>query len=254
MREYAQGRRQQRRRPAARQRGRRVTDDGCDDHAPGAPTWTSSSPTRSSTCEEYAERQRPVIEAEKASWRHPEIDVLKEMKRRIEPLLDESIYLAKGVGGPVRFDLVGYDGESVESIVVDFPGKEVRPYADEKVRYRFRTERALVEHLLHIDEVRLGQLAVPVLPLLRRPDRPVQRVRLRVLQVPVRGAAAVRRGLVRRARAHHRRRGHHARRLGRAAALPAPQGRPDPVRHRRRRHADLPAARLEVRPAPAAAA
>ena len=75
------------------------------------------------------------------------------MKRRIEPLLDESIYLAKGVGGPVRFDLVGYDGESVESIVVDFPGKQVRPYADEKVRYRFRTERALVEHLLHIDEV-----------------------------------------------------------------------------------------------------
>jgi UDP-MurNAc hydroxylase len=101
----------------------------------------------------YAQRQRPVIEAEKASWRHPEIDVLKEMKRRIEPLLEESIYLAKGVGGPVRFDLVGYDGESVESIVVDFPGKQVRRYADEKVRYRFRTERSFVEHLLHIEEV-----------------------------------------------------------------------------------------------------
>jgi UDP-MurNAc hydroxylase len=102
---------------------------------------------------EYAARQRPVIEAEKASWRHPEIDVLKELKRRIEPLLDESIYLANGVGGPVRFDLVGYDGESVESIVVDFPGKQVRRYADEKVRYRFRTERSLVEHLLYIEEV-----------------------------------------------------------------------------------------------------
>jgi UDP-MurNAc hydroxylase len=103
--------------------------------------------------EEMRERKRPIIEAEKASWRHPEIDVLKEMKRVIEPLLDESLYLAKGVGGPVRFDLVGYDGESVESIVVDFPGKQVRPYGDEKVRYRFRTERALVEHLLFIDEV-----------------------------------------------------------------------------------------------------
>jgi UDP-MurNAc hydroxylase len=102
---------------------------------------------------ELRERKRPVIEAEKASWRHPEIDVLKEMKRRIEPLLEESIYLAKGVGGPVRFDLVGYDGDSVESIVVDFPGKEVRRYADEKVRYRFRTERALIEHLLYIGEV-----------------------------------------------------------------------------------------------------
>jgi UDP-MurNAc hydroxylase len=102
--------------------------------------------------EEMRERKRPVIEAEKASWRHPEIDVLKEMKTRIEPLLEESVYLAKGVGGPVRFDLVGYDGESVESIVVDFPGKQVRPYGDEKVRYRFRTDRSLIEHLIFIDE------------------------------------------------------------------------------------------------------
>jgi UDP-MurNAc hydroxylase len=105
--------------------------------------------------EEMRARKRPVIEAEKASWRHPEIDVLAEMKRRIEPLLEESIYMAKGVGGPVRFDLVSTDasgGEVVESIVVDFLGKEVRRYSDEKVRYRFRTERALVEHLIYIDE------------------------------------------------------------------------------------------------------
>src|SRR5690606_15399994 len=39
----------------------------------------------------YRERQRPVIEAAKASWSHPEIDVLAEMKRRIEPLLEQSI-------------------------------------------------------------------------------------------------------------------------------------------------------------------
>jgi UDP-MurNAc hydroxylase len=102
---------------------------------------------------EYQARQRPVIEAAKVAWRHPEVDVLAEMKRRIEPLLDESVYLAKGVGGPVRVDLVGYDGESVESIVIDFPGGQVRPYADEKVRYRFRMDRALVEQLLHSGEV-----------------------------------------------------------------------------------------------------
>ncbi len=101
----------------------------------------------------YAQRQRPVIAAARASWHHPAIDVLAGMKRRIVPLLDESIYLAAGVGGPVRFDLVGQDGESIESIVVDFPGKQVRRYAGEKVRYRFRTERVLVEHLLHLDEV-----------------------------------------------------------------------------------------------------
>jgi UDP-MurNAc hydroxylase len=103
---------------------------------------------------EYQARMRPVIEAQKETWKHPEIDVLKEMKRRIEPLLEESIYMAKGVGGPVRFDLVGYDGETVESVLIDFPNKEVRrSTGEEKVRYRFRTQRALVEHLLFIEEV-----------------------------------------------------------------------------------------------------
>ncbi len=101
---------------------------------------------------EMKARKQPIIDAEKATWHHPEVDVLAEMKRRIEPLLDESVYLAQGIGGPVRFDLVRPDG-SVESIVVDFLGKEIRPYADEKVRYRFRTERALVEHLLYVDEI-----------------------------------------------------------------------------------------------------
>ena len=100
------------------------------------------------------ERKRPLIEAAKATWRHPEVDVLAGMKARIEPLLDESVYLAQGVGGPVRFDLTGDDGHTVvESILVDFPGKEVRPAADEKVRYRFRTGRDLVAHLLAVDEV-----------------------------------------------------------------------------------------------------
>jgi UDP-MurNAc hydroxylase len=129
-----------------------ITEQGCAAVQPVADVRAFFE-SKEQYLKEYAQRQRPVIEAAKASWRHPEVDVLAELKRRIEPLLDESIYLATGVGGPVRFDLVGYDGESVESIVVDFPGKEVRPYADEKVRYRFRTERSLVEHLLLIEEV-----------------------------------------------------------------------------------------------------
>jgi UDP-MurNAc hydroxylase len=101
----------------------------------------------------YAERQRPVIEAAKASWARPEVDVLAELKRRVEPLLEQSIYLAKGVGGPVRFDLTDDGGGTVQSVVIDFPAGEVRPYADEKVRYRFSTRRALVENLLHSGEV-----------------------------------------------------------------------------------------------------
>jgi len=102
---------------------------------------------------DYQRRMRPVIEAEKRSWHHPEMDVLGELKRRVEPLLEESVSMAAGVGGPVRFDLTDDAGEVLESIVVDFPGKEVRHYADEKVRYRFRTGRTLVEHLLHTGEI-----------------------------------------------------------------------------------------------------
>src|SRR5207245_8482405 len=64
-----------------------------------------------------------------------------------------AVYLGAGVGGSIRLELTDEAGEVGESIVVDFPGKQVRPSADEKVRYRFRTGRPLVEHLLHIGEV-----------------------------------------------------------------------------------------------------
>ncbi len=103
---------------------------------------------------DYRERQRPVIAAAKASWHHPEVDVLGELKRRLEPLMEESVYLAKGVGGPIRLDLTDNDNvHVVQSIVVDFPEKEVREAADEKVRYRFRTRKSLVESLLASGEV-----------------------------------------------------------------------------------------------------
>jgi UDP-MurNAc hydroxylase len=128
-----------------------VTTEGCTTTHP-VDDVTEFFAKKEQHLREYAERVRPIIEAEKASWRHPEVDVLAGMKAQIEPLLDESIYLATGVGGPVRFDLVR-DDDTVESIVVDFPGKQVRPYAQEKVRYRFRTKRAHVEHLLHRKEI-----------------------------------------------------------------------------------------------------
>ncbi|GAA2513779.1 Rieske 2Fe-2S domain-containing protein [Pilimelia columellifera] len=128
-----------------------LTVDDCRTTHP-APDVEAFFADKKAYLEEMRERKAPVIAAEKASWRHPEIDVLAGMKARIEPLLDESVYLAKGVGGPVRFDLTDEAGEIVESVLVDFPAGEVRHAADEKVRYRFRTRRALIEHLLHIDE------------------------------------------------------------------------------------------------------
>ncbi len=130
-----------------------VTADGCQVTHPVADPRAFFA-DKEQHLREYAYRQRPVIEAAKASWSHPEIDVLAELKTRIEPLLDEAEQMAKGIGGPVRFDLTTPDGgDVIESISIDFATREVRPYDNEKVRYRFRTQRRLIEHLLHIDEV-----------------------------------------------------------------------------------------------------
>ncbi|HEX5741088.1 MAG TPA: MBL fold metallo-hydrolase, partial [Pilimelia sp.] len=129
-----------------------VRADGCTTTHP-VPDVEAFFADKKAVLEEMRARKRPVIAAEKASWRHPGTDVLSALKKRIEPLLEESIYMAKGVGGPVRFDLTDDAGEVVESICVDFPAKVVRPAVPgEKVRYRFRTARTLVEHLIHIDE------------------------------------------------------------------------------------------------------
>jgi UDP-MurNAc hydroxylase len=128
-----------------------------------------------------------------------------------------------------------------------FPGKQVRRYADEKVRYRFRTERSLVEHLLFIEEVdwvnslflscrfsaaRIGQYNEFVYAFFKCLSRS--------------GCSTPRAGTTSTSAPPTPRTS--PRRLGRAAPVPAPQGRPHPLRHRGRRHPDLPAARLEVRP------
>lgn len=101
----------------------------------------------------YRERQRAVIEAEKASWRHPDMDVLGELQRRIEPLLHASSTLAGRLDDPVRLDLLDDGGTPVESILIDVPGRQVRRAAGEDPGYQFRMKRTLVEHLLHCDEV-----------------------------------------------------------------------------------------------------
>jgi UDP-MurNAc hydroxylase len=130
-----------------------LTEDNCTVTHP-VPDLDEFFANKEQYLRDYQARKRTIIDAAKASWGNPQIDVLAELKRRVEPLLEESIYLAKGVGGPVRLDLLEDDNETVkQSIVIDFPAKEVRPAADEKVRYRFRTRQSLVETLLTSGEV-----------------------------------------------------------------------------------------------------
>ncbi|WP_025274945.1 Rieske 2Fe-2S domain-containing protein [Haloglycomyces albus] len=101
----------------------------------------------------YQERQADRIAEIKTGWSHPEIDVLTTLQDRFEPLLRESKLIAEGVGGPVRFDLTADDSdEIVQSVIFDFLEKTIVPDDGRKVRYRFRTERRLIQHLLHIEE------------------------------------------------------------------------------------------------------
>jgi UDP-MurNAc hydroxylase len=100
---------------------------------------------------EYQARKLPELEAEKATWPHPEIDILGALKPWFEGLLADANRMAEGVGGPVRFVAADPERGDVD-LVIDFPAREVREYAGEKVRYAFRTERRLVEHLIAIGE------------------------------------------------------------------------------------------------------
>ena len=100
----------------------------------------------------YQERKLPALNAVKATWAHPEIDLFAELKAWIEPLLEEADHMAAGINGPVR--LVAEDAERGDiDLVLDFVTREVRPFDGEKVRYRFRTPRAAVEHLVAIGEI-----------------------------------------------------------------------------------------------------
>ncbi len=101
---------------------------------------------------ELQARRMPEVQALKATWAHPEIDVLGELQRWFTPLLQESTHLAAGIGGGVRFTAEDAERGDVD-FIVDFVAREVRPYVDEKVRYRFRTRRAYLEQLVFEHEI-----------------------------------------------------------------------------------------------------
>jgi UDP-MurNAc hydroxylase len=95
---------------------------------------------------DYAARARPRIEAEHAQWPRPGLDVLAELKARFEPLLADAPHLRAGVGAPVLLEV----GD--QPLVIDFPARQVRPWAGERCRYQFQVARPLVEHLIATGE------------------------------------------------------------------------------------------------------
>ncbi len=101
-------------------------------------------------------RRMPEVEAAKATWAHPEIDIIAELREWFTPLLEEADHIAGGIDGGVRFTCEdsGYDGARGDvDLLLDFVKREVREYDGSKVRYRFRTRRAYVEQLIHEHEI-----------------------------------------------------------------------------------------------------
>jgi UDP-MurNAc hydroxylase len=100
----------------------------------------------------YQARRMPEVEAAKATWAQPGVDILAELREWFTPLLEEADHIAAGIDGGVRFTAEDAERGDVD-ILLDFVAREVREYAGEKVRYRFRTRRAYLEKLIAEHEI-----------------------------------------------------------------------------------------------------
>jgi UDP-MurNAc hydroxylase len=86
----------------------------------------------------YAERRRPQLERERASWSPPPPDLLEQLKAWWEPLMARADRICAGVGGPVRLDV----GD--RPLVLDFPARQVREWHGEACRYRLSAPAELI--------------------------------------------------------------------------------------------------------------
>jgi UDP-MurNAc hydroxylase len=101
---------------------------------------------------EMQARRMPEVEAAKATWANPDIDILAALTEWFTPLLEEADHIANGIDGGVRFTCEDADRGDVD-VLIDFVDRSVREYDGSKVRYRFRTRRAYVEKLISEHEI-----------------------------------------------------------------------------------------------------
>jgi UDP-MurNAc hydroxylase len=126
---------------------------GCPVTHPYDPeTIYASAETKTAYLRGMQSRRMPQVEAAKATWAHPGVDILAEMTEWFTPLLQEADHIAAGIDGGVRLTCEDAQRGDVD-VLLDFIAREVRAYAGEKVRYRFRTRRAYVEQLISDHEI-----------------------------------------------------------------------------------------------------
>ncbi|HEV7235087.1 MAG TPA: Rieske 2Fe-2S domain-containing protein [Ktedonobacteraceae bacterium] len=89
--------------------------------------------------EAYQARQRPLIEAAKASWPRGQVDILSSLRDWFEPLLRDADLTCVGVNGRLLLDL----GE--QGVVIDFQQRKVYAWQGEEWEYKFEIDPALIE-------------------------------------------------------------------------------------------------------------
>jgi UDP-MurNAc hydroxylase len=130
-----------------------LSEAGCPVAHPIDPaTIYASVETKTAYLRDMQARRMPEVEAAKATWTHPEVDLLSALKEWFEPLLAEADHVARGIDGGVRFTAEDAERGDVD-LLIDFAEREVRPYAGERIRYRFRAPRACLEHLVAEHEI-----------------------------------------------------------------------------------------------------
>jgi UDP-MurNAc hydroxylase len=129
-----------------------IAEPGAPEHHPYDPATIYATPdAKAAYLREMQALRMPEVESLKATWAHPEIDVLAALQEWFTPLLEESTHIAAGIDGGIRLTCEESDtdgGRGDVDVLIDFVAREVRQYAGEKVRYRFRTRRAYVEQLV----------------------------------------------------------------------------------------------------------
>jgi UDP-MurNAc hydroxylase len=130
-----------------------VDDADCPTEHPYDPQLIyAGNETKTAYLRDMQTRRMPEVEAAKAGWAHPEIDILAALREWFTPLLMEAEHIAGGIDGGVRFTCEDAERGDVD-VLIDFVGATVRAYAGEKVRYRFRTRRAYLEKLIAEHEI-----------------------------------------------------------------------------------------------------
>lgn len=136
-------------------------DGGChvEQRSPELVEQIRGRSTRRSYLRDYQARMRPVIAAERSTWPSDRSDLVAELAKWIDPLLQQADHLCAGVNGRVLLNVeepraADGSGSSIcERIVFDFLARRVAPWdGRSECRYSFTVARALVEHCVRTRE------------------------------------------------------------------------------------------------------